>query len=86
MGQILTTVINWVASLALLHSETLLPQPTTNWNNHPQAALQRETRNGVCFLIAASTEAAGREESSWLAVQPASRGDDIFLQLTTGAH
>lgn len=43
MGQILTTAINWMARLALLHSETLLPQPTRNCNNRPQAALPRET-------------------------------------------
>lgn len=83
MGQILTTVINWMARLAFYTLEHCFPNPPANCNIHPRAA-PREKR-GV-FLIAASTKAAGREGSSLLVVQPASRRDDIFVQLTTLAH
>lgn len=83
MGQILTIAINWTARLALLHSETLLPQPTRTVTI---ALRQLSGEKPGVFLIAASTEAAGREESSLLAAQPTSRGDDIVIQLITEAH
>lgn len=77
MGQILTTVINCYAL------KRCLPDPPANCNIRPRAALGE--KRGV-FLTAASTKAAGREESSVFAVHPASRRDDIFIQLTTEAH